>query len=260
MRRVRRWRWREFGSRLLLVSAVATFATAPGSHATPALLLEQDRGVFSRASAAEAAAFDEEIASDEAVDTTPFVGDVQSTGLTAGAAADAAANLDSDLDGSLIEAVGAASTGADTPLAGTRAEAPADSFFEVIFEATASESFTLQGSIEAAAVDAHAFASVEFVDLDTATVLATYEAPVGIQFAIDDAGMLVAGHEYRLTAFALAYSLEDLWGSAQSADASYEVMLVLPEPSQNAALACAVAALAGLYRLRRRANRFELAP
>ncbi len=237
--------------------ALVYLAGAPALvHATPAILLEQDRGVFGRATASEAGQFDEEITADEASDFTPLATGVESTGTTPLASATASADLDSNLDGNEIEASGSAVADAATSAADGRGEAPSDSFFEVIFEAAASEVFVLLGSVGADATLGDGYASVELVDLDTDTVLATHEAGIGEMIAFSDPGMLSAGTQYRLTAFAVAEALSDAAPATTSGDASYDLMLLLPEPSQNAALAVGIAALAGLHRhLRQREGR-----
>ena len=234
-------------------SALATLTGASTSvHATPAVLLEQDRGVFSRATASEVGLFDEEISADEALDFAPLTTAVQGTGATPLASSAASANLESKLDGSRIDASGSAVADATTTDADGRGEAPSDSFFEIVFEAAVSEEFTLLGSVGADATLGDGYASVELVDLDTGTVLATHEAGIGEQVGFSDPGLLTAGTQYRLTAFAVAEALSDAVPATTSGDAAYDVILFLPEPSQNAALAVGLAALAGLHALRRR--------
>ena len=233
--------------------ALATLVGASTSvHATPAVLLEQDRGVFSRATASEAGLFDEEISADEATSFAPLTTGVLSTGATPLASGAASADLDSNLDDSRIDASGSAVADATTTAADGRGEAPSDSFFEIVFEAAASEEFTLLGTVGADATLGDGYASVELVDLDTGTVLATHEAGIGEQIGFTDLGLLTAGTRYRLTAFAVAEALSDPTPATTSGDASYDVILFLPEPSQNAALSVGLAALAGLHALRRR--------
>ena len=74
---------------------------------------------------------------------------------------------------------------------------------------------------------------------------------IGEMIAFSDPGMLSVGTQYRLTAFAVAEALSDATPATTSGDASYNVILFLPEPSQNAALTVGIAALAGLRRLQR---------
>ncbi len=250
-RQNRRQRWT--GAIFAGGCALAHLASAPALvHATPAILLEQDRGVFSRATASEAGQFDEQITAAEASDFAPLAtGIIASTGTTPLASADASADLDSNLDGNEIEASGSAVADAATSDADGRGEAPSDSFFEIIFEAAASEVFVLLGSVGADATLGDGYASVEFVDLDTDTVLVTHEAGIGELIGFSDPGTLTAGTQYRLTAFAVAEALSDATPTTTSGDASYDLMLLLPEPSQNAALAVGIAALAGLRRLQR---------
>lgn len=249
-RQTRRQGWR--GTICAGSCALAHLAGAPASaHATPAILLEQDRGVFSRATASEAGQFDEQITADETSDFAPLAIGVASTGTTPLASGAASADLDSNLDGSQIEASGSAVADAATSAVDGRAEAPSDSFFEIIFEAAASEEFTLLGSVGADATLGDGYASVELVDLDTGTVLATHEAGIGELTGFTDPGMLTAGTQYRLTAFAVAEALSDATPATTSGDASYDIVLFLPEPSQNAALAVGIGALAGLHRLQR---------
>ena len=112
--------------------------------------------------------------------------------------------------------------------------------------------FILSGSLDASATLGDSYASVELVDLDTNTVLASHEVGVGEQVFFSDVGMLSAGTQYRLTAFSVAFALSDGAPSTVLADASHDVTLFLPEPSPNLALAWGLSALAGLYRLRRR--------
>jgi len=239
-----------------LVTGGSALATLVGAstpvHATPAVLLEQDRGVFSRATASEAGQLDEQVSADEATNFAPLTAGVLSTGATPLASGAASADLDSNLDGSRIDASGSALADATTTDADGRSEAPSDSFFEVVFEAAASEEFTLLGSLGADATLGDGYASVELVDLDTGTVLASHEAGIGEQIGFTDPGMLTAGTQYRLTAFAVAEALSDAVPATTSGDASYDVILFLPEPSQDAALAVGLAALAGLHALRRR--------
>ena len=237
--------------RLLFLGWIPILAAASG-HATPAVLIEQDRGVFSRSTAIEASEFDEQIASDEVSDFVSFTTTLLSTASTTEAGGDGAVNLDSDLDGDVIEALGSARSDAADTGADARGEAPSDSFFEVIFEAAASEEFVLQGGLDADATLGDGYASIEFVDLDTNTVLATHEAGIGDQLVFTDLGMLTAGTRYRLTAFALAFALSDSAPGAASGDAAYDVTLFLPEPSGDLGLGFGLAALVGLNAWRRR--------
>ncbi len=256
LRQTRRQRWRD--TLCAGGCALAHLAGAPAPvHATPAILLEQDRGVFSRATASEAGQFDEQITATEASDFAPLLAGVASTGTTPLASAAASADLDSNLDGSQIGASGSAAADAATSAADGRGEAPSDSFFEIIFEAAATEEFLLLGSVGADATLGDGYASVELVDLDTGTVLATHEAGIGALIGFTDAGMLTAGTQYRLTAFAVAEALADANPATTSGDASYNFILALPEPSQNAALAVGIAALAGLRRVHRRREERE---
>ena len=85
-------------------------------------------------------------------------------------------------------------------------------------------------------------------------MLATYEAGIGQQFVINEAGALIAGHEYRLTAFSLVYALSD--GVLQaSGDADFDVTLAMPEPDRELSLAAGITLLLGLAAHRARRSR-----
>ena len=230
---------------------VAAALVAPAAFATPAVLLEQDRGVFVRTQALYGGQSDEDVGADEASDFTALASSVDVFSGTTNAYANASASVDSDLAGSLIEGAGAVSVEAATNDPDARAEAPGDSFFEVLFEATATEIFFLTGRLDAGASFADAYASVRLVEVATDTEVASTEAGVGDVTYVSETGMLQAGTTYRLTAFAIAYGLADIPGTARG-DAEYEVALFLPEPGAHASLAAGLAALAGLHRLRSR--------
>jgi hypothetical protein len=234
----------------ILVLAASLCSSA--ALATPPLLLDQDRGVYARATALEAAAFDETVDPDEADDFLPFAATVGGSAATANASADAAASLDSSLSGSEISAEGSASASSSSSEADAVGEAPADSYFEVSFQATASEPFTLIGVINASASVGEAYASVEFVNLAGGDPFSSHEVAAGQSDGFSDTGSLVAGGQYRLRAFALAHALSGPSPASTSGDADYEITLFVPEPSAHLGIAAGVAELAVLGRARRR--------
>ena len=234
-----------------LLLATLTLAAADG-RATPPTLQEQDRGVFTRSSSIEPPSFDEAVDPDEAVDFTPFSASVVSDTSTVNASADASAGIVSDLDGSELTVSGTATALASSSGADSRGEAPADSLFEVVFEAAASEPFTLLGSVEASASSGDAFASVVLRDLDAELDVSSHQASPGESVPISASGMLQAGNQYRLTAFGLAYALSEASAGSVSGSASYQATLSLPEPSRELCLATGLIALALLARQRRR--------
>ncbi len=234
---------------LLLLAACA-------AGATPPTLLQQDRGIYARATALQAGQSDEGVAPDEAADFAPFAASGAPSAATDDASAGASADLDSSLDGSLLSAEGSATSTASTGSGDATGEAPADVFFEVEFEAAASEAYHLNGSLGAAASDGDGYASVELRDVDAGTSLESYEALPGQADAFSETGMLQAGVTYRLTAFALSHARAAPGGaSGASGDATFDVALALPEPSGTLSLAAGCAALAALHGLRSRRGR-----
>lgn len=237
----RRWGW----ALLLLLPAAA-------AEATPPTLLQQDRGIYARATALEAGQADEQVAPDEAADFAAFLASAAPGASTADASAGASADLDTSLAASLLEAAGSTSSTASTTDADASAEAPSDAFFELEFQAAATESYSLDGSLDAAASGGDGYASVELRDVDADTSLRSYEVLPGQSDAFSDTGLLQAGVTYRLTAFALSHARAAESPSSASGDAAFDVVLELPEPSQTLALGAGCAVLALLHALRGR--------
>jgi len=238
------------GLRALLL--ILPTLVAGSALATPPVLQEQDRGVFTSSRSIEPASFDEAIDPDESSDFTPFSASVASNTSTVNASADASASIVSDLDGSELAVDGSATALASSSGADARGEAPADSLFEVLFEAAASESFLLQGTVAASTSSGDAFASVVLRDLDAQLDLASHQASPGESVPIATSGTLQAGNRYRLTAFGLAYALSEASAGAVSGTASYAATLFLPEPSRAVCLTTGLIGLALLARCRSR--------
>jgi len=233
-----------------LLQLIALLLAPQSLHAVT--LLEQDRGVFAKSHAADAGSFDEMIAGGEASDFSDFSNTSPTNASSTLATANASAEIDSSVAASLLTATGAVAVSALTTDADGRAEAPADSFFEIVFEATASEAYSLWGLLDAHAVLGDGFAKVELVNLDTGFVLVSEEAGVGDSVPYDASGTLVLGDRYRFTAFALAYALADPTPANVGADASFEATLYVPEPAAKLQLGAGICTLAALGGLRRR--------
>ena len=142
-------------------------------------------------------------------------------------------------------------------------ETPADSFFELIFDAEEGEPFRLKGQVDALAFAAEAFASVELVRLADDAIVAEHAAFGGEYDRFDDTGTLAAGR-YRLTAFALSYGEVggglvgggDVGGdiSSPAALASFRAVFLVPEPLPGTGAAVALLVLVRLAKARRRSS------
>jgi hypothetical protein len=220
------------------------------------VLIAQDRGVYAEVAASEDGEYDSEATPDEASNFSDFVSTAQASGSTTDAVAGATSTLDSTINGETIVATGSANGSAGTSAVDARGRAPSDGFFELIFEAATTEDYTLTTSVEADSVLGDGFASVQLVHLDTEAQLVSYEAGVGDSFGNVDVIGLVAGDQYRLTAYSIAVA--DIEAPAlESGDASFGVMLMVPEPSLlmlQGAGALAITAIAGLRRRRSRCS------
>lgn len=212
-------------SRLILTAlAVAGIGLVSDSANAAQTLLDQDRGVFSRATSAEDGEFDEVVTPDEATDFSNFNSTANASSSTTDGTAGATTTQNSTVDGDTIQASGTANSDASTSASDAQGEAPTDSFFELIFEATATETLPFTGNVNADATLGDGYASVELYDLDTDTQVASFEAIPGENFNFFDSVSLTAGREYRLTAFAVAYANAD-GIETESGDASFSVAL-----------------------------------
>lgn len=225
---------------------IGSCALATSAAATPPILVDDDRGIFARATSVQAGAFDEAIEPAEATSRAPFQASASISAATPLAGATSSASIDSEIDGSELAARGDTIVSSGAGAAGARGEAPGDSFFEVVFEATATEPFVLVGSIDADATGGDGYASVRLVDVGSGLALASHEAAPGQQQTFSSGGSVVAGSEYRLTAFAIAHALSNDGPGVAFADASYDATLFLPEPSRELGLLAGLALLSCL--------------
>lgn len=238
--------------------SVGLLALMAGPSGAAHILISQDRGVYAEAAASEDGEYDSQVTPDEAGDFSDFVSTAQASGSTTDAVAGATSTLDSTVDGNTVIAMGSASGSASTSAADARGRAPSDSFFELIFEAATTEDYTLTTSVEADSVLGDGFASVELVNLDTQAQLVSYEAGVGDSFDNIDVIGLVAGDQYRLTAYSIALADVET-PTLQSGDAAFGLVLLVPEPTSLMLQGSGALALAAFGKRRRRRSEAMLA-
>ncbi len=230
------------GSSTLLALLVSTALPASSAAVAPTLLA-QDRGLYAAPRAIEPGDSALPTSPEEAADFGPFSAAVSPSATTSAADAEASATLDSTLGPDQLVARGTTASQATTLAADARAAAPADSFFEVEFRAEATEPFSIAGLLEAEVDAGQAFASVELLDVATATALSSLEVAPGEPQSFSEAGTLQAGATYRLTVFALSFAeVGPLPGSSRG-EARYDVALTIPEPDVAAGLGVAAGAL-----------------
>ncbi|MED5261211.1 MAG: hypothetical protein VX574_02260, partial [Myxococcota bacterium] len=132
----------------------------PASSVT---LVSQDRGTFAHSHVIQSPLFDEDIQASETRDFEDFSAVDTSSAELEPLTASSSASLESSLDSHTFRALGAATSTLAAPESDRRAETPADSFFEIIFEVEEEQPYRLQGEVRAEASDAEAFAVVELV-------------------------------------------------------------------------------------------------
>lgn len=221
-----------------------------------ATFVEQDRGTFARSHVVHAPEFREEIRSSETRTFEAFESFDKSDAYLSPSIATSSAWLESQIGGGRADARGGSTSIGVVPERDRRLEAPADSFFELIFDAEEGEPFRLQGQVDALAFDAEGFASVEIVEivaLGEGVIVTEHAAGAGEWDRFDVAGTLAAGR-YRLTAFALTHGEVEGDAASPAALASFRTVFSLPEPSPNTATAVSLLVLAWLARARRRAS------
>jgi hypothetical protein len=196
----------------------------------------QERGIYSRSSVVHSPDVQAETASSESATTGRFERLDSTNAILLPSIATSTSWQGSSIALRSASARGGATSIVYVPEADRRAETPADSFFEVQFEAAEGEPFRLRGKVDALAFAAEAFAAVEIADLDDGRVVFEAEAGPGEHQSFDELGTLPAGR-YRLTAFALSYGevageLRQPRGALpQPASlASFEAVLFVPEP------------------------------
>jgi len=228
----------------------------PGAALALTMTLQgQERGVVSAALAAEASGFEERYDPAESSDFFDFDVPVTSSATTTSASATAFSSLDSSLGALVVSADGQVSATAATTALDARGRAPADSFFEVLFQVDVSGDVLFAGNVQAAfdGADGDAWASVELVDVDGASTLVSYEAAPGEDIAFDQTVSLAANTTYRLTAQSLAYAQASEIIESSAGSASY--MIAVPEPSMPLQFVVSWAVLFGLQRWRRSRSR-----
>jgi len=193
-------------------------------------VVEQDRGVFARSYVVHSPAFQEDALAEEALAFEPFSASLDGDAGVTPSLAVAAANIQSTLSEQRIQASGGADVAVDVSENDRHAEAPADSFFEVIFDIESEAAFMIEGSLDAWATAGDAYASVELVELSgPAVVLESFSAGTGPASFVAY-GSLPAGR-YRLTALAVSHAGIEGSPGAPEGLASYGAVLLVPEPS-----------------------------
>ncbi len=241
-------------------SAYCALATE-AARAAPLAILERDRGVYARASAGAVGDYQETIAADEAPGSAHFAANVQALAETATSRATATAAHASQLGAEALQAYGSVRVTGSAESGD--AEAPADSFFEVAFEAGGDDEFVLLGAVRALVTggpgDGHA--SVMLVDDATGLPLVSERAAPGQQGSFHESGSLVAGARYRLRGVALARTD---WGALPpytTGVAAFQLVIAVPEPGEPLLFASGIGGLALLAALRAGSGRArELRP
>jgi hypothetical protein len=215
-------------------------------EASALTLVEQDRGVFARSYVVHSPVFQEDVAAGEALAFEPFSVPLSSDASLTPSLAVAAANMQSTLSEQRIYASGGTDVAVDVPESDRHAEAPADSFFEVIFDIESEVAFMIEGNLDGQGTGGDAYASVELVELlGPAVVSESFSAGTGPASFVSY-GSLPAGR-YRLTALAVAHAGIEGTPGAPEGSASYDAVLFVPEPGGVAggwAIAATVAVMA----------------
>ena len=217
-------------------------------------LVAQDRGTFARSHVIESPLFDEDIQAAETVERQDFE-DFDAVDTSRAEldplSASSSASLASSLTPQSFRALGTAASALAAPESDRRAETPADSFFEILFEVEEEQPYRLRGEVNAeTADDAEAFAVVELV-YDGSSVEAEHTAGGNEIDKFDDTGSLAVG-SYRLTAFALTHGEVAGEISNPTSQASFELIFQVPEPTPNVGIPFSLLLLAGLAAARRK--------
>jgi hypothetical protein len=176
---------------------------------------------------------------------------VSSAATTAIASAVAEASLVSALEPFGLSAIGSVSATATTTALDARGRAPANSFFELLFQVDATGDVPIAGRVQAAngGAEGDAWASVELVEVVGGATLVSYEAAPGADILFDESVALQANTTYRLTAQSLAYAQASQIVESSTGSASYAI--AVPEPSLGIQFIVSCVLVFGL-RLRRR--------
>lgn len=238
------------GAALPLLFIALFLGVTAASSVTAATIVSQDRGTFARSWAVQSPEFQEDVQAGETRTFEPFTRFDTSHALLPPSIGTSSAWLASRIGTLRTSVRGSALSILVAPGGDRLVEAPADSFFELVFDVEEGETFVLQGHVDALAFDAEGFASVELVDLDSTVIIAQHVAGAGEYDPFEDTGTLTAGR-YRLTAFALSQArVQGEGGDAYPAAlASFHAVFAVPEPSLDsggivALLVIAVAATA----------------
>ncbi len=223
------------------------------SHSMAATRVGQDRGTFARSHVVHAPDFREDVQASETRSFETFEAFDTSDAYLPPSIATSSAWLDSRIRARTVHARGGATSILVAPESDRRVETPADSFFELIFDAEEGEPFRLQGQVDALAFDAEGFASVELVRLAGETIVTEHAAFGGEYDRFDDAGTLTAGR-YRLTAFALTHGEVEGDIGSPAALASFWAVFSVPEPPLGIGAAVTLLVLTGLAKVRRRSS------
>ncbi|MEE2672993.1 MAG: hypothetical protein VX466_04305 [Myxococcota bacterium] len=233
-----------------LVSLSLLICGSVASPASAVTLLLQERGTFARSHAIHSPDFVEDIQASETQSFEAFDAMDTTRAQLQPLSAASSASLTSSLGAQTIQASGTVTSTLMAPESDRRAQTPADSFFEVFFNVTEVQPYRLRGQVSTQATDAEAFALVE---------LAYYGIFVGVEHTaggneindFDDTGTLSIG-PYRLTAFALSHGEVAGEAANPAAQASFEMIFEVPEPTPNSAAGVSLLVLAGLARAHRR--------
>ncbi|MFP6608199.1 MAG: hypothetical protein VCC19_16635 [Myxococcota bacterium] len=234
---------------MLLLVICGSVATPPAYAVT---IVEQERGTFARSHVIRSPNFQEDVEASETRTLEAFDAMATSNAHLLPLVATSSAWLESSLGTRTTRAQGGATSILVAPESGRRAEAPADSFFEIIFDVEEEQPFRLQGQVDSLALDSEAFAFVELLYYGI-LVIAEHTAGGGEYDRFDDTGTLAAGR-YRLTALALSYGETAGDASSPAALASFQLAFEVPEPTSNTGAGISLLVLAGLARARRRSR------
>jgi hypothetical protein len=244
-RRPLRW------SRNLLRALIAIhLAVVPAPTFASDVILDQDRGIFSSATAADATGNDDEVLADEATDTSDFDASATAHAITTDVDVTSATTIESRINGAGFSGEGSAIADAETFALDARGISQSDSFFEVLFEAGTTGDYRYRGEIEANASQGDGYASVELVDVTGSNQLVSFEVGPGGFLDLEGLVGLTAGNVYRLTAFAMAQGTAEDGVAIETGDASF--MIQLPEPSSHLLVASVTIGIAGMARRARR--------
>ena len=234
-------------SYLMSLCICGWMVSQPASSVT---LVSQDRGTFAHSHVIQSPLFDEDIQASETRGFEDFDAvDISSAELEP-LVASSSASLESSLAPQTFRALGTATSALVAPEDNRRAETPADSFFEIIFEVEEEHPYRLSGEVRAEASEAEAFAVVELV-YDGSSVETEHAAGGNEVADFEKSGTLAVG-SYRLTAFALTHGEVAGDISSPTSQASFELVFQVPEPPLNAGVSASLLLLAGLAAARRK--------